>query len=88
MLLLDVLEHLKSPETILDQCHDVLAAGGLAVISLPNVANITVRLSLLFGRFRYTDRGILDRTHLRFFTRGERPVNLWKRGVTGLWKRR
>ena len=35
---------------------------------MPNVANITVRLALLLGRFDYTERGILDRTHLRFFT--------------------
>jgi hypothetical protein len=35
---------------------------------VPNVANITVRLALLFGRFNYMERGILDRTHLRFFT--------------------
>jgi len=39
------------------------------VVSLPNVVNITVRLMLLFGRFSYTERGILDKTHLRFFTR-------------------
>jgi len=36
---------------------------------VPNVANITVRAALLLGRFEYTERGILDRTHLRFFTR-------------------
>jgi hypothetical protein len=39
------------------------------VVSVPNVANITVRIALLFGRFHYTDRGILDRTHVRFYTR-------------------
>jgi hypothetical protein len=39
------------------------------VISVPNVAHLSVRAQLLFGRFRYSDRGILDRTHLRFFTR-------------------
>ena len=39
------------------------------MISVPNVANLSVRLSLLFGHFDYTDRGILDRTHLHFFTR-------------------
>jgi hypothetical protein len=46
-----------------------LKHGGLLVVSVPNVANITVRLALLFGRFNYTDRGILDRTHLNFYTR-------------------
>jgi len=39
------------------------------VVSVPNVANITVRLMLLMGRFNYTERGIMDKTHLRFFTR-------------------
>lgn len=38
------------------------------VVSVPNVAHLAIRLMLLFGYFEYTDRGILDRTHLRFFT--------------------
>lgn len=46
-----------------------LAPGGRLLVSLPNVANVTVRLALLAGRFRYAERGILDRTHLRFYTR-------------------
>ncbi len=69
VLLLDVLEHLKQPEQILEQCHAVLKREGLLVVSLPNVANIAVRLMLLFGQFNYKERGVLDRTHLRFFTR-------------------
>ncbi len=69
ILLLDVLEHLKRPEQILDQCHAVLKPEGQVIVSLPNVANIAVRLALLVGRFDYRERGILDRTHLRFFTR-------------------
>jgi 2-polyprenyl-3-methyl-5-hydroxy-6-metoxy-1,4-benzoquinol methylase len=68
-LLLDVLEHLKKPETILDECHEILTSDGQLIISLPNIANIAVRLSLLFGQFNYTERGLLDKTHLRFFTR-------------------
>ena len=69
VLLLDVLEHLKRPETILDECHDVLQKDGLLIVSVPNIANITVRVALAFGRFNYTERGIFDRTHYRFFTR-------------------
>ena len=69
VLLLDVLEHLKNPEQILDQCHAVVKKEGCLVVSLPNVANVAVRLMLLFARFDYSERGILDRTHLRFFTR-------------------
>jgi len=65
----DVLEHLKNPATVLRALAASLRDEGAIVISLPNVANLYVRLSLLFGRFDYQDRGILDRTHLRFFTR-------------------
>jgi 2-polyprenyl-3-methyl-5-hydroxy-6-metoxy-1,4-benzoquinol methylase len=69
VLLQDILEHVRSPEKVLADCHRLLDARGLVLISVPNVANITVRLALLFGRFEYTERGILDRTHVRFFTR-------------------
>lgn len=69
ILLMDVLEHLPRPELLLQVCRRLLAPGGEVFISVPNVANITVRLSLLVGRFEYADRGILDRTHLRFYTR-------------------
>lgn len=69
VLLLDVLEHLRRPEQILQQSHEVLKREGQLIVSLPNIANIFVRLMLLFGRFDYAERGLLDRTHLRFFTR-------------------
>ena len=65
----DVLEHLKNPLAVLRQLAGNLKEDGTVIISLPNVANIYVRLSLLLGRFDYQDRGILDRTHLHFFTR-------------------
>jgi 2-polyprenyl-3-methyl-5-hydroxy-6-metoxy-1,4-benzoquinol methylase len=69
ILLLDVLEHLVHPERLLADARKRLAPGGVVIVSLPNVANVTVRLALLAGRFPYADRGILDRTHLRFYTR-------------------
>src|SRR5262249_22729821 len=69
ILLLDVLEHLSRPDRLLEEAKSVLSDRGFLIVSLPNIANITVRLALLFGRFTYTERGILDRTHLRFFTR-------------------
>jgi SAM-dependent methyltransferase len=69
VLMLDVLEHLRDPAILLERVGAVLAEGGWAVISLPNVAHISLRLSLLEGRFRYSDVGLLDRTHLRFFDR-------------------
>src|SRR5262249_12773731 len=69
VMLLDILEHLPLPEDLLAEAKKVLAKDGKIVVSVPNVANITVRLALLFVRWEYTERGILDRTHLRFFTR-------------------
>jgi glycosyltransferase involved in cell wall biosynthesis len=69
-LLLDVLEHLNHPERLLRDVLPLLRpAGGSVIVSVPNVANIFVRLNLLFGRFEYADRGIMDRTHVRFYTR-------------------
>src|SRR5688572_1384695 len=65
----DVLEHLSDPLATLVGINQALAADGRVIASVPNVAHLWVRLQLLGGRFDYTDRGILDRTHLRFFTR-------------------
>ncbi len=65
----DVLEHLRDPWAILAWLRTLLAPGGRAVISVPNIAHWTARRALLRGRFDYTDYGLLDRTHLRFFTR-------------------
>jgi SAM-dependent methyltransferase len=64
----DVLEHLRDPAAVLRRCIPCLKESGRIVISVPNIANWMIRLSLLFGKFDYMDRGILDRTHLRFFT--------------------
>ena len=64
----DVLEHLVDPLGVLMGLNRFLSPEGAVVLSIPNVAHLWVRLSLLAGRFDYGDRGILDRTHLRFFT--------------------
>jgi len=68
LLLADVLEHLRDPVAALQRLRPLLSPSGYAVISVPNVANWAMRLGLLAGRWNYTDRGILDNTHLRFFT--------------------
>lgn len=66
---LDVLEHLVRPDRALAQTREILTPDGHVVASIPNVAHVSLRLSLLVGQFRYADDGLLDRTHLRFFTR-------------------
>ena len=65
----DVLEHLSDPLAALTGLNRALAHDATVVVSVPNVAHLWVRLNLLAGRWDYQDRGILDRTHLRFFTR-------------------
>lgn len=71
VLCLDVLEHMVDPWAVVDRLvTDYLAEGGLLIASLPNVRHYSVVLPLLFrGRWDYADAGLLDRTHLRFFTR-------------------
>jgi 2-polyprenyl-3-methyl-5-hydroxy-6-metoxy-1,4-benzoquinol methylase len=65
----DVVEHLRDPRAALARLRPFLRPGGRLVLSTPNVANWAIRLSLLGGRWRYTDRGILDRSHTHLFTR-------------------
>lgn len=65
----DVLEHLKDPLKVILELRRFLVPGGVFVISVPNVAHGSVRLALLSGHFDYRETGLLDSTHLRFFTR-------------------
>ena len=70
ILFLDVLEHLPDPVTVLERISRTLAPGGSVIVSVPNVAHLSVALPLLLhGAFTYQDAGILDRTHMRFFVR-------------------
>ncbi len=64
----DVLEHLADPARALARVVPALRPGGVVVVSLPNVAHWSVRLALLAGRWEYRSSGILDDTHLRFYT--------------------
>ena len=65
----DVLEHLRDPWRVLADARQILRPGGYVIASIPNIAHGAVRLSLLQGNFEYADVGLLDNTHLRFFTR-------------------
>lgn len=68
IVLADVLEHLRDASNLLGLVRQSLGPNGRVFISVPNIANVTVRLGLLFGVFEYRERGILDNTHLRFYT--------------------
>jgi 2-polyprenyl-3-methyl-5-hydroxy-6-metoxy-1,4-benzoquinol methylase len=65
----DVLEHLVDPWTALKTWRSRARAGAWAVVSLPNIGHVSTITGLLKGRWQYEDHGLLDRTHLRFFTR-------------------
>ncbi len=68
ILLLDVLEHLREPEKIIRLFKPYLKKDGKIIISVPNIAHVSIRLKLLMGKFDYEKVGIMDETHLRFFT--------------------
>jgi 2-polyprenyl-3-methyl-5-hydroxy-6-metoxy-1,4-benzoquinol methylase len=70
ILCLDVLEHLVNPWEVLIKLNPILKPSGSWIISVPNLRNYRILFNLAFkGHFRYTESGILDKTHLRFFTR-------------------
>ena len=83
----DVLEHLADPDRVLQSATRLLAPGGSVVISVPNVTHGSLRLALLQGRWDYRDSGLLDRTHVRFFTRESTLAMVRSAGlvVTHLW---
>jgi len=68
VVLADILEHLRDPAALLAAVRASLAPEGHLFVSVPNIANVTVRIGLCFGIFEYRERGILDETHLRFYT--------------------
>jgi SAM-dependent methyltransferase len=70
VLCLDVLEHLVDPWALVRRISPLLRSGGRLVLSVPNIRNWKfIKRLLLKGDFHYTDSGVLDRTHLRFFVR-------------------
>jgi GT2 family glycosyltransferase len=70
LIVADVLEHLRDPWAALFRLRDCLKDGGTVVASIPNIAHYKIIKKLLFTEWRYEPGGILDHTHLRFFTRG------------------
>jgi hypothetical protein len=59
---------LVSPGQLLRSIHQILAPSGIVAIALPNVLMYRNRVKFLFGKFEYTTRGIMDETHVRFYT--------------------
>jgi len=78
----DVLEHTVDPAAVLRKLREVAADDATFVISLPNVAHAAVRAMLLFGYFPRMERGILDKTHLHFFTRDTAAAMLRSAGLS------
>ncbi len=83
----DVLEHLRQPARVLKQIREWLEPGGCIVASIPNVRHHSVVQSLLQGNWTYESAGLLDRTHLRFFTRREIEKLFHRAGfaIDGMW---
>lgn len=75
----DVLEHLVDPVGVLVRTREILGPDGVVLASIPNVTHGSIRLAVLTGRFSYTDVGLLDRTHLRFFDRAA-VISLFEAG--------
>lgn len=69
IIALDVLERVRNPEAVLTRCREILAHDGQLAVAVPNFGHWYVRLRTLLGLFDYDQRGILDRSHVRFFTR-------------------
>jgi methionine biosynthesis protein MetW len=69
VLMADVLEHVREPERLLAEARGRLRPGGSVMVSVPNFGHWYPRARVALGRFDYDSRGILDRGHLRFFTR-------------------
>ncbi|MCR6629389.1 MAG: class I SAM-dependent methyltransferase [Magnetospirillum sp.] len=83
VLCLDVLEHLVNPWRTARRLAALLAPGGVLVASLPNIRNDRILRDLVLrGKWEYRDDGILDRTHLRFFTRASTVALVAEAGLT------
>lgn len=68
VLMSHVLEHLAQPTRLLENVRERLTVNGVIAVALPNVLNYKQRFRFMMGDFTYSDIGILDRTHLRFYT--------------------
>jgi methionine biosynthesis protein MetW len=65
----DVIEHVRNAPELLRQATELLEVGGRVIVSTPNFVHIKNRVRVLFGTFEYRDAGLLDRTHVHFYTK-------------------
>lgn len=78
ILLADVLEHLINPRKVLRKSRNLLSDDGYIIATIPNIKHYSILLGLvLFDEFKYTDNGVLDKSHLRFFTKKE-IINMFR----------
>ena len=82
VLAADVLEHLVNPGALMRQVRNALTPEGTAIFCVPNIAHWYPRFRSTFGMFDYDQRGILDSTHLRFFTRRSIQKLIERQGFT------
>lgn len=67
----DVLEHLRNPQAVIEYCKELLSEDGRILACIPNLMHYSVMRELVKGNFTYTDMGLLDKTHIHFFTYNE-----------------
>lgn len=87
IILGDVLEHLRNPGNTINKALDFLAPGGNFITSIPNIGHNSIILSLKKGRFEYTQFGLLDNTHIHFFTRKSMNEMFEKNGLVCIEER-
>jgi 2-polyprenyl-3-methyl-5-hydroxy-6-metoxy-1,4-benzoquinol methylase len=69
ILLMDVIEHIINRDQLLKSIRNWLSPNGEFILTTPNIAHVSARWNLLFGNFKYTKIGIMDETHVHFYTR-------------------
>ncbi len=80
ILCADVLEHIYDPTSLLRKAKSVISNNGYVVASIPNIVHIALIFEMLQGRFEYRDKGLLDDSHIRFFTRNTLIKNFSEAG--------
>lgn len=85
IVIADVLEHLLSPDKLIAEAKGLLSEDGCMLISLPNVAYVGLVAELIQGHFTYRETGLLDRTHLRFYTDDSARELFLDQGLCPAW---